>query len=268
MARLGDRLVFHNGIVVLALLAGVLVIYFKGQLDQLLPLYAVGVFTAFTLSQAGMFQHWRKIRGRAWHTKATINGVGTLLCFGVLVIILVTKFVEGAWIVVVILPLLCLGFAAIKNRYNSITEQLAVTPEKIPLAPARHTSLLLVPRIHLGIISALQYALLLDPNCRAVHVAINDRSLPEVRRNWEKYGHDIPLTILSTPHRSLVQPVLDYIDEMLEEDPNQVITVIVPEAVSRKAIHKVLEENVAQQIRTALAQRKNVFVTNARYFLN
>src|SRR5207244_1724016 len=102
----GDRLVFHNGIVVLSLLAGGLVIYFRGELDHLLPLYAVGVFTAFTLSQAGMFRHWNKLKGKGWHYKATINAIGTVLCFGVLCIILGTKFMEGAWIVCVILPVL------------------------------------------------------------------------------------------------------------------------------------------------------------------
>jgi amino acid transporter len=267
LARLGDRLVFHNGIMVLAILAGVLVWYFHGELDQLLPLYAVGVFTAFTLSQAGMVQHWRKVRGRGWTTKAAINGIGTVLCFGVLCIILLTKFTEGAWIVVVILPILVGTFWSIKFRYNSISRQLEITPENLVPRPSRHTSLLMVPRVHRGILSALEYALLLDPNCRAVHVAINDKGLPDVRRKWEQYGEGIPLTILPTPHRSLVEPVLEYIDQMLEEDPDQVITVIVPEAVSRKLTHKLLQENVAQQMRTALAQRRNVMVTNARYFL-
>jgi amino acid transporter len=268
LARVGDRLVFHNGIIVLALLAVGLVTYFHGELDQLLPLYAVGVFTAFTLSQAGMFQHWRKLRGRGWHYKATINAIGTFLCFGVLCIILRTKFTDGAWIVVVLLPIMVLNFWLVKARYNSISTQLKIVDEEIPTRPTKHTSLLMVPRVHKGILSALEYALLLDPNCRAVHVAINDRALPEVRRAWEKYGEGIPLTILSTPHRSLVQPVLDYIDEILDEDPNQVVTVIVPEAVSRKLFHKILQENVAQQMRTALAQRSNVMVTNVRYFLN
>ncbi|HWA82247.1 MAG TPA: APC family permease [Fimbriimonadaceae bacterium] len=267
MARLGDRLVFHNGIIVLAVVAGGLVTYFHGELDQLLPLYAVGVFTAFTLSQAGMFRHWQKLRGRGWQYKATINGVGTILCFCVLSIILATKFLEGAWIVVVILPILVASFLMVKSRYNAIARQLTVLPEKIPPKPHHHTSLLLVPRVHLGIVSALEYALLLDPHCRAVHVAINERALPEVRRAWEKFGEGVPLTILPTPHRSLVQPVLDFIDEMLEEDPDQVITVIVSEAVSRKIWHRLLQENVAHQLRTALAQRKNVMVTNVRYFL-
>jgi hypothetical protein len=268
LARLGDRLVFHNGIIVLAVLAAGLVVYFHGELDQLLPLYAVGVFTAFTLSQAAMVQHWRKLRGRAWLYKAIVNGVGTFLCFAVLCIILGTKFKDGAWIVCLILPILIFNFWIIRRRYSAVTRQLTIDDRDLPARPTRHTSLLMVPRVHRGIISALEYALLLDPKTRAVHVAINERALPEVRRAWEKYGEGIPLTILPTPHRSLVQPVLEYIDEMLAEDPDQAITVIVPEAVSRKFFHKLLQENVAQQMRTALAQRKNVMVTNVRYFLN
>ncbi|MFI5384978.1 MAG: APC family permease [Fimbriimonadales bacterium] len=266
LARLGDRLVFHNGIVLLALAAGSLILLFKGELDALLPLYAVGVFTAFTLSQAGMVKHWFVARGRGWSHRAVINAVGAVLSGIVAVVILATKFLEGAWIVLILLIGLFTMFKLIKNRYASISKQLEIVGEP-PARPARHTSLLMVPRVHRGIVSALEYALLLDPHCRAVHVAINDKALPEVRRMWEKYGEGVPLTILSTPHRSLVQPILDYVDEMLEEDPNQVITVIVPEAVSTKLFQKLLQENVAQQLRTALAQRKNVMVTNARYFL-
>jgi hypothetical protein len=116
-------------------------------------------------------------------------------------------------------------------------------------------------------VSALEYAILLDPHCRAVHIAINEKTLPETRRLWERFGEGIPLTILSSPHRSLTEPIVDYVDDMLAEDPDQVITVIVPEAVSTSLWHKLLQENVAQQMRSALGQRRNVMVVNARYFL-
>ncbi|HWA82248.1 MAG TPA: APC family permease, partial [Fimbriimonadaceae bacterium] len=266
LARLGDRLVFHNGILLLALAAGALVALFKGELDALLPLYAIGVFTAFTLSQAGMVKHWFDEKGKGWQNRAAINAVGAGLSGVVAIVILSTKFLEGAWIVVILLTILFTLFKMIKGRYRSISEQLQIVGEP-PKRPARHTSLLLVPRVHRGIVRALEYALLLDPHCRAVHVKINDKALPEVRRLWEKYGEGVPLILLPTPHRSLVQPILDYVDEMLEEDPDQVITVIVPEAVSQKFLQKLLQENVSQQLRTALAERENVMVTNARYFL-
>jgi amino acid transporter len=265
--RLGDRLVFHNGIILLAAASCFLIWYFHGELDQLLPLYAVGVFTAFTLSQAGMVRHWFTVKGKGWHHKAVINGIGGGLCLIVLIIVVVTKFADGAWIIAIVIPLLISLFWAIKRRYRAITHQLAISENEVIKRPSRQTSLLLVPRVHRGIISALEYAVLLDPHCRAVHVVINERALPETRRLWEKYGEGIPLTILTSPHRSLTQPILDYVDEMLEEDPDQVITVIVPEAVSTKFWHKLLQENVAQQMRAALGQRQNVMVTNARYFL-
>ncbi len=266
LARLGDRLVFHNGIILLAVAAGALIVVFRGELDQLLPLYAIGVFTAITLSEWGMVKHWFNLKGRGWEVRAAVNAVGAVLAGIVMIVILGTKFVEGAWIVAILMTILFFLFRAIKHRYDSITRQLEISDEEAPRA-SRHTSLLLVPRVHRGIVSALEYALLLDPHCRAVHVAINDKALPEVRRAWERYGEGVPLTILSTPHRSLVQPILDYVDDMLDEDPRQIITVIVPEAVSRSFIHRLLQENVAQQLRTALAQRQNVMVSNARYFL-
>ncbi len=266
LARLGDRLVFHNGIIFLAVAAAALVFAFHGELDQLLPLYAVGVFCAFTLSQSGMVKHWFKLKGRGWHTKAFINALGAGLSGIVTIVILVTKFTEGAWIVTILLIGLFILFKSIKGRYRAISQQLAILNDPPP-RPSRHTSILLVPRVHKGILSALEYAVLLDPKCRAVHVAINDRSLPETRRLWEKYGEGIPLSILASPHRSLTQPILDYVDEMLAEEPDQVVTVIVPEAVSTNFIHKILQENVAQQMRSALGKRPNVMVTNARYFL-
>jgi len=266
LARLGDRLVFHNGILFLAIAAGTLVFAFKGELDQLLPLYAVGVFCAFTLSQSGMVKHWFKVKGKGWHAKAWINALGAVLSGIVTLVILITKFTEGAWIVTILLIVLFTLFKLIKGRYISITGQLTIDEQPVE-RHARSTSILLVPRVHKGILSALDYAKLIDPHCRAVHVGINEKSLGDTREMWEKYGEGMPLIILNSPHRSLTQPILEYVDELLDEDPNQVITVIVPEAVSTKFWHKLLQENVAQQLRNALGQRKDVMVTNARYFL-
>lgn len=266
LSRLGDRLVFHNGILLLAVAACGLIVLFRGQLDALLPLYAIGVFTAITLSETGMVKHWLKLRGKSWATRVAVNAVGAVLAGVVMIVILVTKFAEGAWIVTLLLLVSFVAFRLIRARYMSVASQLAIA-DNPPPRPSNHTSLLLVPRVHRGILSALEYAVLLDPRCRAVHVALDEKTLPETRRLWEKFGEGVPLTILASPHRSLTQPVLDYVDEMLEEDSNQVITVIVAEAISTKFWHKLLQENVAQQLRAALGQRRNVMVTNSRYFL-
>ena len=266
-ARQGDRLVFHNGIILLALTASVLVWKFNGALEKLLPLYAVGVFTAFTLSQLAMFRHWQKEKGHGWQMRAFISGAGAIVTFGVLLIILITKFVEGAWIVTVLLAILFFIFKAIRARYDEMSRQLVIGHGPMPKRPAGHTSLLLVPRVHKGILTALEYAKATDPDCEAVHVAIDDRRLPETQAEWEKYGQGVPLVVLRSPYRSLIEPVLDYVDELMLESPDQVITVIVPEAVSTKWYQKLLQENVAQQLKNALGTRENVVVTNVKYFL-
>jgi len=268
LARQGDRLVFHNGIIILSIAAGVLVWFFKGELDSLLPLYAVGVFTAFTLSQLGMVRHWFKLKPVGWQRKAALNILGTVVCFTVLVIIAITKFSEGAWLIMILLPIVFTIFILIRKRYDSVAKQLALDADlEIPKMPRGHTSLLLVPRVHNGILAALAYARLTDPDCQAIHVGIDERRLSEIQQLWEKYGANVPLVVLRSPYRSLIEPVLDYVDELLNENPEQIVTVIVPEAVSTRWFHKLLQENVAQQLKNALALRPNVVVTNVKYFL-
>lgn len=267
MARLGDRLVFHNGIILLAVSAVGLVVIFHGELDTLLPLYAVGVFTAFTLSQSGMVAHWLKSKESGWRTSVAINGTGAFLCFIVLLIILITKFKEGAWIIAIILPILYFVLMAIHRRYDSISKQLEqafTEPEPF----SGHVVLLLVPRVNRGILDALQYAQNLKGDVQAVHVTINEKTLPDLQRQWQKYGDEVPLVVLQSPYRSFIEPVLGYVDELREQDPNTLITVIVSEAVSTKWYQRLLSENVALQLRQALAKRANVVVANPRYFLN
>jgi amino acid transporter len=264
MARLGDRLVFHNGILMLAVMAIVLVFVFHGELDGLLPLYAVGVFTAFSLSQAGMVAHWLKKRTGNWRSSVAINLVGCTLCVIVLGIILVTKFTEGAWVIAVLLPILYTVMNSINRYYKVRAEDLSA-----PVVPVsgdrRHIALLLVPRVHRGMTNALSYARNLRGEVQAVHVTLNERTLPELQRQWEKISLDVPLVILPSPYRSLIDPVLEYVDELREEDPTALITVIVSEAVSAKWYERLLTENVAGQLRVALAKRKNVVVASIRH---
>ncbi|AIE84119.1 APC family permease [Fimbriimonas ginsengisoli] len=266
LARLGDKLVFHNGIVVLAIAAAALVVVFNGQLDSLLPLYAVGVFTAFTLSQVGMVVHWHKERRPGWLRSAVINGIGATLCFVVTVIIGFTKFLEGAWIVVVLIPMIYVTFIAINRRYASITRQLAVSEP--PPDVTGHIALLLVPRVHRGVLSALQYARQMKGEIRAVHVPINEKGIFEVQRQWAIYAPDVALEVLPAPYRSLIQPLTDFVDDLRAKNPNMLITVIVAEAVSTKWYQRLLAENVAQQLKVAMARRPGVIVANPRYFLS
>jgi amino acid transporter len=267
LSRQGDRLVFHNGIMVLAVLACALIVVFRGKLDLLLPLYAIGVFAAFTLSQTGMVIHWSRERHRGWQKSAVTNGIGAILCGVVLCIIGYTKFSEGAWLVMVLIPIFCYIFWSIKKRYGSMSKQLEIAGNP-KFVPDGHLSLLLVPRVHRGILNGLDYAQQLKGDCQAVHVTINEKTLPELQRMWDEFGREVPLVVLPSAYRSLISPVLDYVDKIREDQPNLMITVIVSEAVSTKWYQKLLTENVALQLKNSLARRKGVVVANVRYFLN
>lgn len=265
--RLGDKLVFHNGIVVLAVAAGLLIVAFKGQLDSLLPLYAVGVFTAFTLSQIGMVVHWRKEKSRGWAGRAAINGTGAFLCLIVTIIIGYTKFREGAWIVIVLIPIIVGIFLAISRRYTAMSRQLNLDSAPVEETYTEHVAVLLVPRVHRGILSALDYARQLKGECEAVHVAVNDRAVLEVHRTWERYVPDIALNLLHSPYRSLLQPMVEHVEDIRSRRPNALVTVIIAEAVSTKWYQRLLSENVAQQLKSAMARIPGVVVANPRYFL-
>jgi hypothetical protein len=266
MSRLGDRLVFHNGIIALSVAAIGLVIAFHGELEQLLPLYAVGVFTAFSLSQAGMVAHWRKNRTGSWKFSLVVNAIGCGLCIVVLIIILGTKFREGAWIIAVLLPALCAMMLFIQSYYRRSSKLLQYTEDHVD-PYKEHLALLLVPRVHRGILNALDYARNLKGEVKAVHVTLNEKKLPELQRTWAEVGPDVPLVILPSPFRSLLEPVLDYVDEIREKNPDTVITVVVCDADTNKWYHRLLSENVALQLRNALSKRSNVVVANLRYQL-
>ncbi len=268
LARQGDRLVFQNGIIVLAIASAILVWAYHGELDQLLPLYAVGVFMAFTLSQAGMVAHWRKLKERGHGLSITINAIGTVITGAVTLVLLVTKFSEGAWIIAVLTAAFFFTFRAIKRRYASINAQLAEGMRSATQLQ-RHSVLLLVPRIHRGVLRAMDYAAgLHGEEVRALHVAINPKAVPALKADWDRHSPDIPLIVVESPFRSLIDPVLAYVDEMLEAHPDVTVTVIVPEAVPTKWYHRFLQENLAFQLKFALGGRKNVVVTNVRYFLD
>lgn len=267
LSRLGDRLVFQNGIAVLGVLAVALVWYFRGELELLLPLYAVGVFTAFTLSQTGMVRHWTRLRDQGWRQKVAVNGLGALCTGAVAIVIFTTKFTEGAWIVLVLMSAVASGLVSVKRQYSAISSQLAIKA-KHEAGPGRQTAILLVPRLHQGIVSALEYAHSLHVEVRGLHVTLDRKLVPQLKRDWEMHAGAVPLVVIDSPFRSLIDPTLDYIDQMLEEDPGRVVTVIVAEAVSTKWYRKLLQEGVAQQLKKALGKRENVVVSNVRYFLN
>ena len=264
LGSVGDRLVFQNGILLLSGLAILLIIVFHGQTALLIPLYAVGVFTSFTLSQAGMVVRLRRTQQALW--KQAVSTIGCIVTFVVTLIILGTKFREGAYLILVAETVLLFTFSKIKQHYNYLANELTIQPQD-ELLPVGSTVLLLVPRLHRGILQAIAYAKSMARDVRALHVTLDPKSLEQVKKDWARFGADIPLVILESPYRSLNEPIIEYIEETLSEDPTCMITVIVPQAVPKRWYHGILHNNAAVALKLALASKKNVVITNVRYFL-
>lgn len=264
LASVGDRLVFQNGIILLSVSAMALIVIYKADTHSLIPLYAMGVFISFTLSQAGMAVKFTREQAPFW--KTAVSGFGALVTLVVLFILLITKFEEGAWLIVIALAVMLLIFSRIKRHYIYLAKELSVdTQDKLPNIDT--TVLLLVPRLHKGILQAIAYARAMARDVRAIHVTIDSKNLVQVKDDWNRFGADMPLVVLESPYRSLIQPIIDYVDQALAENPNMMVTVIVPQAVPKYWWQGILHNNAAVSLKLALAGRKNVVITNVRYFL-
>ena len=267
LANLGDRLVFNNGIILLALAAMGLLVGFGGQTHALIPLYAVGVFLAFTLSQAGMVVRWYRQRQPGWHSGLLINSIGALTTLVVLSIILMVKFRAGAWMVVFLLPILVFEFLSIKKHYAGVANLLRLDKiEKLPVHPTR--VIIPVAGLHRGVLRALRFALGLNCPTEALHVAIDERAADKLRRQWEQLQVEVPLVVLDSPYRSLVSPVLDYVDSALRKDPEGFVAVVIPEFVPQHWRHAVLHNQSALLLEFALRSRPNAVLISIRYLLS
>lgn len=264
LGSLGDRLVFQNGIILLSLSAMALIVIYNADTHSLIPLYAMGVFISFTLSQAGMAVKFFREKAPKW--QGLVSGFGAVVTFIVLGILLVTKMAEGAWLIIVALAIMLFIFAKIRSHYDYLAQELTLSPTD-QVIEAKTTVLLLVPRLHRGILKAIAYSKAMTNDVRAIHVTLDPSNVGSIKSDWNRFGADIPLVILESPYRSLIEPLTDYIDETLREDPNMMVTVIVPQAVPKYWWHGILHNNAAVALKLALAGRKNVVVTNVRYFL-
>ncbi|MEO7453430.1 MAG: APC family permease [Fimbriimonadales bacterium] len=265
LANLGDRLVFQNGIILLAVVACLLVVFSGGDTHRLIPLYALGVFTAFTLGQAGMVVKQWKMKARFG---AIISFIGMTATAIVWFVILITKFSTGAWMIIIAIGLLMLLFWMVRKHYNSLARQLTIgATEKAPTLDST-VLLLLPPRIHRGILHSIGYARTLSKDIRAV-TTVSDLSVAnELKAEWQRIAPDISLVILESPFRSIVEPVVEYIDEAVGENDDHMLTVIVPEAIAKHWWQRILHNNSAVPLKMALASRRNVVITNVRYFLD
>jgi amino acid transporter len=262
LTNLGDRLVFVNGIVALAVLASVLVVVFGGQTHRLIPLYAVGVFLSFTLSQAGMVLHWRKVGGPRWQWKARINGLGAVVTGIVLSVILAAKFVHGAWVVLLLIPAFVRMFYIIKRHYLTVAEQLSLEglePEAWKGLASRKRLKVVVPvsGMHRGTLSALQFARSLSKDVTAVMVDVEPPVTARVQERWPVWGHGVPLVVLESPYRSTIEPLLAYLDETDQREPDRGLAVVVlPEFVPARWWHHLLHNQTAQLLKRVLVYRQ------------
>jgi amino acid transporter len=260
--NLGDRLVFANGIIALAFLASSLVVLFGGQTHRLIPLYAVGVFLSFTLSQTGMIRHWRKEGGRGWQWKAAVNGLGAVATGVVLAVIVASKFTHGAWIVVLLIPAFVWMFHSIKHHYVTLAEQLSLeglSPEGWVGMASHKTHKVVVPvsGMHRGTLAALRFARSLSKDVTAVVVDVEPRFTASLREKWPIWGHDVPLVVLGSPYRSTIGPLLAYLDEVDQREPEWGLAVVVlPEFVPARWWHHLLHNQTALLIKTVLTYRR------------
>ncbi len=259
----GDRLVFSNGIVLLAGLAGLLIVVFNGDSHRLIPLFAVGAFLAFTLSQTGMVLHWKRVKGKNWQTKAVINGCGALATGIALIVIATTKFVHGAWIVVSLIPVFVIAFRSIRSHYEAIAGQLTLAGTR-PVFTVRTDPRIVVPvaGVHRGVLEALQYARSISESVTAIHVEIEPGSAARVQAKWLELELDdfISLVVIQSPFRSFVGPFLDYVDRLdAEADDGRLATVVIPEFVPARWWHNVLHNQTAWLLRLTMLYRRHMF---------
>jgi amino acid transporter len=313
LANLGDRLVFSNGIVLLAVFSGFLVWAFRGDTSRLIPLYAVGVFLSFTLSQAGMVVHWwregqslRKMRESAeqprptseargheinaatgspadkpaslaeveklereshWRKALVVNGIGSLATFVVLMVFIVTKFVHGAWVVVLLIPALVFLFLRIHRHYVEVAQQLS-TEGLQQLRPMHHEVIVPISGIHRGVIAALEYAKSIAPHhVTAVYVNLDEEATQRLREKWQQWGSGVNLVVVASPYRSLLRPLLNYVDRVGRSSPNVIITICLPEFVPARWWQNLLHNQNTLFLKGALLFKRGVVVTNVPYHL-
>jgi amino acid transporter len=265
-ATRGDRLVFSNGILILGGIAALLVALFGGDTHALIPLYAVGVFLSFTLSQASMVRRWLTRREPGWRWRWVVNGVGAGTTGVVMLVIAVTKFSHGAWVVVLLIPLLVALFLMIHRHYTDVARQLSLDDFGGP-PPIDHTVLVLVGDLHRGVAAALRYALSLSGSVKAVYVELDPDRTQRLEEKWGKWGLGVPLVVLTSPYRSLLTPFLDYVNHLLALGPNHVVTIVIPEFVPARWWQHLLHNQTALLIKGALLFRKGVVVVDVPFHL-
>lgn len=266
LANRGDRLVFSNGILFLAVVASLLIVVFKGNISALIPLYAVGVFTGFTLSQLGMVNHHRRLKEPGWRSSLAINLVGGITTGIVALVVVVSKFTEGAYLPAFVIGLFVLLFRSIHKHYRHLTTTLSIEPADIKAISVNHTVIVLVGSVHPGVLRALAYARSLRPgHLVALHVVSNEEEQNQIQQRWADYRLDVPLEILFSPYRELTRPILQYVDDLDARWDNDMVTVVIPEFVVHRWWEHLLHNQSALLLKGRLLYREGTVVTSVPY---
>lgn len=269
LKNIGDRLVFNNGILILGFFSIALIALYRGDTTSLIPLYSVGVFISFSLSQFGMVKHHLRDREPGWQSGMVINAIGALVTAVVTVLLAVEKFTEGAWIVIVAMPIIIYFFRSVKRHYLSVGKQLALDADFHFPVPQNHKVLVLVSALGRGTVPALEYARAMSREAEAIHVELNPEAADRLRRNWDKWGAGIPLVILPSPYRSITEPLLEYLDKFdREHGADAWVTIVIPEFVTKKFWHNFLHNQSALLLSTLLRFRRGKIVTTVRFYLD
>ena len=263
----GDRLAFSNGILVLSSFAAVLIVAFRGDTQSLLPLYMIGVFISFTLSQSGMVIHWRKTREPGWKTSALINGFGAIVTGIVLLIVAVTKTLEGAWIVLLLIPLIVAFFKATHRHYAHVASELTLKGWE-PQRRVHNTVLIPIGGLQRAVVEALRYAETLSDDVRAIYVDVNPAQTDQLRKDWESWGGRVALVVLPSPYRSLMEPLLEYIEQAAAQKDDDYVTVILPEFVPKRWWQHLYHNQTSLLIKGALLFRPSIVVTSVPFHLS
>jgi len=280
----GSRLVFSTGIMFLAGMAILLIVVFQASVNRLIPLYAVGVFVSFTLSQFGMAKRWHragklkegeelKSHGstisydKNWHFKMFANAIGAFCTLVISLIFGITKFTSGAWFVLVLTPFMVFIFSRIHKHYAKVAYKLSLKKgEKTGTQIVRHRVLLLVSGVHQGTLKALRYARTISDDITAVHVAVDPEEAEKVMKGWQEWGDGYRITFLESPYRVLIEPLVGYIESLLKKlNPNELITIVVPQFVSRDPAVSILHARAADTLRKALIHYQNVVIIEVPY---
>lgn len=264
----GDRLAFSTGIVALGVISALLVVLFSGDVTSLIHLYAIGVFLAFSMSDSGMVVHWWRTRGPRWKTSIMINGADAVLTSSIFVVVGVAKFLSGAWIVFILIPIIVMIFSAIHRHYQNVAEQLSLAHvEGDPFQPPRQIVLVPITDVNQASLRALAFARTISEHPLAIHITYNASESEGIRRKWTRWGGGIELVLIESPYRSFIDPLLAYVGALHRKDPDAYVTVVLPEFLPAHWWQNILHNQTAFRIKTALLFRKNTVLIDVPYHL-